>query len=142
MFSLFLAGGLDAANPPNPTIHGRAEADSIVLIGPDARQQLVVMQEGRDATRSVRYSTHPAGIVEISATGFVKATANGEATITADSDGHPSASIQVRVEQFDQPQAVSFANDVVPVFTRTPSRPARTGFSFRSSGSIRDPTLR
>ncbi len=119
MFSLFLAGGLDAANPPNPTIHGRAEADSIVLIGPDARQQLVVMQEGRDATRSVRYSTHPAGIVEISATGFVKATANGEATITADSDGHPSASIQVRVEQFDQPQAVSFANDVVPVFTRS-----------------------
>ncbi|MEM1295548.1 MAG: DUF1549 and DUF1553 domain-containing protein, partial [Verrucomicrobiota bacterium] len=50
--------------------------------------------------------------------GYIIPKANGEAKISAALEGK-TTTIVVRVEQVEKPQAVSFANDVVPVFTRS-----------------------
>lgn len=118
VLSVPLMGQLDAAKEPILAIHGRAGANVIQLLGPDARQQLVVLNGGSDSTRTATYSTSPNGIVEVTPSGFVIPKANGSATITASLDGQ-TASTKVQVEEFETPQKVSFPNDVVPVFTRS-----------------------
>ncbi len=92
------------------------------LVGPDARLQLVVtaaFQGGkfRDATGDATYEAAPEGIVRVEPGGRVAPLRDGAVTIKAAAEGL-STSVQVTVERFADPPAVSFANQVVPVFTK------------------------
>ena len=88
------------------------------LVGPDALLQIVVSEGQRDMTRDVRYTIEPAGVIAIDASGLVKPLADGEAMVTATSDGHSPANIKVTVEQHGTPQPINFANEVVPILTK------------------------
>ena len=93
------------------------------LLGAQARLQLLVTAELRtgqlrDCTRAVTYTAKPAGIVQISKTGEVTPIEDGRVTITATADGS-SASIELSVEQARKSLPINFANQIVPIFTKT-----------------------
>ncbi|QDT26348.1 DUF1549 and DUF1553 domain-containing protein [Gimesia panareensis] len=99
------------------------QAKNIELSDPDARQQLLITlkeESGslRDVTREVKYQIVPAGIAEVSPTGYVRPLSNGTATITAQLASAPSIKIPVHVSSFEQRRPVSFYNDVIPQLTR------------------------
>ncbi len=117
------------ATPPAPLsqlqIYARAGAKSIQIIGPEARQQLIVTERNdklrfreKDVTGRVAYSAVPPNIVAIDKHGFLSPLANGKAKVTAQLAGAKPASIEVTVEKFGEFQPVSFPNDIVPIFTR------------------------
>jgi hypothetical protein len=130
--SLMDAGSAVAAAPkglgdPGTLNALRIEPDvdgkGIVLRGRDGRQQLFVtgvFSSGqlRDLTRSVQYTSEPAGIVAIDAAGHVTPTADGKAVITASGSGGLTAQIPVEVQGFVQDIPVHFTNQVVPIFTK------------------------
>lgn len=106
-------------------IYARAGVKSIQLIGPEARQQLIVTDRNdkirfreTDVTGHVIYSSVPPNIVAIDKHGFLSPLANGKAKVTAHLEGAKPASIEVTVEKFAEFQPVSFPNDIVPIFTR------------------------
>ena len=86
-------------------ISGRGgTGEGFTLIGPDARQQLLVTAETpgahpRDVTAQVNFRIEPVGIVEFSDTGYVKPSADGTAVITAELNGAEAASIEVTAER-------------------------------------------
>lgn len=99
------------------------QAKMIFLNDPDAQHQILVTLEDktgliRDVTREVLYHVEPAGIVQISKTGFVTPLANGRATITAQMTSIPPIVFPVLVSSFEKPRPVSFCNDVIPQLTR------------------------
>jgi hypothetical protein len=103
--------------------NGRLTDGRFILAGRDAQQQLVVaakFQSGqsRDATRVVKYSAAPDGIVTVSESGFVRPVAEGEATITIAHPAGVSTSAKVSVSHIQQDLAVNFPNQVVPIFTK------------------------
>jgi hypothetical protein len=92
------------------------------LVGPDARLQLVVTAalpggKHRDATHEAKYSAAPEGVVRIEEGGRIVPLKDGKATIQAAAQGL-TASVEVAIERFADPPAVSFSNQVVPVFTK------------------------
>ncbi|MBU6301906.1 MAG: DUF1553 domain-containing protein [Verrucomicrobia bacterium] len=105
---------------PALSVRGRSGGtDPIILLGPDARQQVVVTSgESRDVTHDVRWSVEPAGVVAFDGTGFLKPVTDGQATVSVTHSDGSSGSIQVRVEQSAEPQPINFTNDVVPILTR------------------------
>ena len=105
-----------AAAPELTLSTGRDKSGSFVLAGRDSTQQLVATLEG-DATRKARYSVFPAGIVRVDATGLVVPIKEGKATITA-SVGSAQARLGVEVARQEADLPISFANDVVPIFTK------------------------
>ncbi len=92
--------------------------EKINLVGPHDGYQLVVMTPERDLTREATYACEPAGIVEIDQTGFVRPLKDGTATITATWEGTRSSPREVTVERHSDLIPVSFANEIVPLFTR------------------------
>ncbi|MBJ06256.1 MAG: S-layer protein [Verrucomicrobiaceae bacterium] len=94
----------------------------ISLSGQHALHQLVLTarRDGlmdRDASALASYSVTPTGIVRVEPGGLIRVLADGEATITA---RLANASIQrrVRVGRAGESLAISFPNEVVPIFTR------------------------
>jgi len=92
------------------------------LRGPDARMQLLVTGEhhgGRlsDMTRSVQFSSEPAGIVAIDTQGMIKPTGEGTVKIIATA-GDKSAQVEVDIKDFNHPPEISFPNQIVPIFTK------------------------
>lgn len=107
--------------------------DSVILIGNERRQQLVVTGnyssgELRDLTRRVAYHAEPSGVVSIDDSGLMSSRGNGTAAIVveftqdapdADATADPiSATIQVTVKSFERNPPVNFPNQVVPIFTK------------------------
>ena len=90
----------------------------ITLTGPQARHQLVLMAPGQDLTRKATYACDPEGIVEVDRSGYLRPLRNGTATITATWKGARSAVRTVTVERHNEEIPVSFANEIVPLFTR------------------------
>jgi hypothetical protein len=95
-----------------------------ILKGADARQQLLVTyvhESGaeHDVTRGVQYEVSPTNIVSVGTRGLVTPMADGVATVTAKSTNGLTASVRVRVEQFGAQQPINFANQIVPIFTKT-----------------------
>jgi len=105
-------------------VSGRAgPSEAFSLIGPDARQQLVVtVDDGvhppRDVTHDVRWTVAPAGVVAWGGPGFLEPVADGTTQVTATLLDGTTASLSVHVEQSTQPQPINFSNDVVPILTR------------------------
>jgi hypothetical protein len=102
---------------------GAAPEASLVLVGSEARRQLVVTGtydsgQARDLTRDVQYETTPEGVVRVESNGQVVPLANGEATVTARTAAGQSASVSVKVERHGEVIPVNFPNQVVPIFTK------------------------
>lgn len=108
-------------SPPAITLRWSSD-DAISLRGEFDSHQLVVSvsRDGglaEDATRTAKYTTSPEGIVSVDSTGFVRALADGEATITAELDGGRTHR-QISVTGCGNPKVISFPNEVVPIFTK------------------------
>ncbi len=102
---------------------GRPNDTLAVIAGRDGMQQLVVTLttddgQTQDVTREVQYQAEPADRVQVDDTGLVTPLAEGTATITALHPDVGTATVQVRVEHFDQDLPINFANEVVPLFTK------------------------
>lgn len=122
--ALVLAGTAAAQGESRLTISGRAgTGDGFTLIGPDARQQLVITLEApgarpRDVTGEVTFRVEPPGIVEFLHPGYLKPSGDGKAVITAELSGAASGQIGVTAERVGSPLPINFANEVVPILTR------------------------
>jgi hypothetical protein len=93
------------------------------LVGAEARLQLLVtgeLSDGqlRDLTRKVGYDVKPLGMVQISREGEVTPLHDGVVTVTASGEG-TSASIELTVEQAENSLPINFANQIVPIFTKS-----------------------
>jgi len=103
---------------------GRAAKDgSLTLAGRDSGQQLLVTGryssgQLRDLTHQVKYEASPADIVSVGAGGYVSALKEGKAVIQAKSAAGLVAAVVVKVTDIVRDVPISFANDVVPIFTR------------------------
>jgi hypothetical protein len=131
----WLAGGAvpakgsgDAANPAELLLHaaGTDEKDAgkpAKLVGPDARLQLILTAKFADGkladwTGQAKYSAAPEGVVRVDASGQVVPLKDGTATVKAVGAGGAAASADVRVERCDNPPAINFGNQIVPIFTK------------------------
>ena len=98
------------------------DTGAYTLRGPDASLQLLVTGkyttgQERDLTQKAKYTSAPANIVAIDATGVVTPLANGEATVTAASEGK-TTTVKVKVEHFVNAPQINFPNQIVPIFTK------------------------
>src|SRR6202044_1591765 len=94
---------------------------SVDLDGPEAYEQLLaeasVEGHQEDWTRTAQWTSSDPNIAKVDQTGVVRPVADGQATITAKSQGR-SASLTVRVKNAHAPFAWTFRNDVIPVLTK------------------------
>ncbi len=124
MFAGLVAGALCAdAKPDALELTAQAgAARAFEMKGSRARQQLVAetIEKGQqvDVTRKVKYAVSPAKVVTISPTGFVEAIGNGDAVITATYPGGLSASVKIKVTEYDDHTPVHFRDEIVPIFTK------------------------
>lgn len=93
------------------------------LQGRDARLQLLVSRTGPegevvDVTAAVVYSVQPAGIVEIAGDGWVTPLADGETSVTAQTDDGLSVTTTLQVTHMGNEAELHFANRIVPIFTK------------------------
>ncbi|MCO8121200.1 DUF1553 domain-containing protein [Stieleria sp. TO1_6] len=93
------------------------------LQGSDARLQLLVTRADDDGTESdwtrrVQFHATPTGIVSIDSSGLVTPLADGQVQIDAATDDGTTASATLTVSGSGQTQAVSFAGQVVPIFSK------------------------
>src|SRR5215831_16412940 len=99
------------AFPPKFQLVGEDDARQIVLSG--------VLQNGalQDLTGDAQYEVADSKIVRVTSAGRVMPLANGTTTITA-RYGERSVRISVTTESMDQAIPISFANHIVPIFTK------------------------
>jgi len=110
-----------AAQAGDLSLRTGAGTGPIVLKGPEARSQVIVMEgKNRDLTREVKFTLEPAGIAAIDSSGRLVPIGEGETTLVATpaAAGTTPLRVPISVIAFAKPQPVSFTNDVVPVFTR------------------------
>jgi len=120
-----VVGALTAAGKPSAldlTAQTGKGAKAFSLKGKHSRQQLVATttDTGKqvDVSRKVKYSATPAKVVTIDANGMVTPLGDGEATITATYTGGLTATVKVKVLEFDVVQPINFANEISPIFTK------------------------
>ncbi|MBS0209413.1 MAG: DUF1549 domain-containing protein [Planctomycetes bacterium] len=92
------------------------------LNGRDARQQLLATAtdaagQKHDVTATVKFITSAPAVVAIDATGLATPTAQGAVTVTT-TLGNLSAKTELVVENFAADSAISFPNQIVPMFTK------------------------
>jgi hypothetical protein len=92
------------------------------LVGEDDARQIVlsgVLQNGalQDLTGDAQYEVADSKILRVTSAGRVIPLANGSTTITA-RYGERSVKISVTAQSMDQVIPVSFANHIVPIFTK------------------------
>lgn len=117
-FSSLLLAMVSAASAADLTLVARGGGGELTLVGPYDSQQLLVSSEDKDVTRRARYSVEPKGIAEVDAKGLVKPLANGQGTLTAGLSDGSKATLRLNIQRFGEEPLMSFANDVVPIFTR------------------------
>ncbi|TWT94605.1 DUF1549 domain-containing protein [Stieleria varia] len=93
------------------------------LVGVDARLQLVVStvdDAGNqvDVTRAVTYTSEPPGIVSIDETGLVTPLADANVSVTTTHPDGRAVQIPLTVSQTGVAREISFASQVVPIFTK------------------------
>jgi hypothetical protein len=114
----------DALPQPNPSQVRALQATpvEVVLRGGDAARQLVItatLDDGRqqDLTRVAAYEVSDPTVVSVSGSGRVTPRGNGSTAITVHYGDH-RAEIPVRAEAVGENLPISFANQVLPVFTK------------------------
>ncbi|MGY8730956.1 MAG: S-layer protein, partial [Pirellulales bacterium] len=131
-FSILLTAQEDKTTPPglgdpgllqSIDIDNVAENETTIISGRDAGLQLIVTGaydsgQQRDLTRDVVYSGVPAGLVDISSSGFVSPVSEGAVVITAKSDGKFVTTVSIQVTDIVTDLAVNFPNEISPVFTK------------------------
>jgi hypothetical protein len=95
---------------------------SALLRGPDSVQQIAVDEltgehGPRDVTREAKYASSDGRIATVDEAGLITACGDGSTTLTVRL-GKQAATIPVTVKEFAAGQAVHFANQVVPIFTK------------------------
>src|SRR4051794_5737419 len=103
---------------------GDESVTSLKLRGADARHQLLVtakLDDGmlRDVTHDAKFDVSPASVAKVTSDGLLLATGNGSATVTAHVPGGQSATLTLTVEQFETKLPINFANQIVPIFTKS-----------------------
>jgi hypothetical protein len=94
----------------------------IMLTGPHARQQLLLVREDHgkvvaDHTRQAKYTSSDEKVAAVDAAGNVRAVGDGEATVTATLDGD-TARVVVKVQKTKDEFRWSFRNHIIPMMTR------------------------
>lgn len=82
-----------------------------------ARRQLLVSVDGRDATRTVQYTSQKPEVVTVDASGYLVPHANGSADIEVKHNGQ-STVVPVAVSGFEKTRPVDFATEVEPLLSR------------------------
>ena len=96
----------------------------LLLKGADATHQLNVASKGAsgaivDATRTVRFTAEPQGIVEVDSGGRISVRGNGVAVVRARHEtAGLSAEMTVVVEDAQSVAPINFGNKIVPIFTK------------------------
>lgn len=108
------SGRMHVGNPTTGTL----------LLGPEARQQLVVtarVLDGRlvDYTRLVEYESKPVGVITIDETGFVTPLANGTVCITGKAGPGMFCTIKLTIREINKSRPINFPNQIVPIFTKS-----------------------
>jgi hypothetical protein len=101
------------------TLEARGSKADLTLVGPYDSQQLLVTAADRDVTRKARYFIEPKEIAVIDAQGLVKPRTNGQGVLTAKLSDGSKATLKLNVQRFGEEIPMSFANDIVPIFTRS-----------------------
>jgi hypothetical protein len=115
-----VAGAAVPAIPPLARL--RVEPRSVDLRGPDSVAQLAVegLSAGsgpRDVTHEATFESSDVRVATVDRGGWVTATGDGAGRIVVRA-GSLAASVPVSVSRFSDGDAVHFANDVVPIFTK------------------------
>ncbi|HEX2489600.1 MAG TPA: DUF1549 domain-containing protein, partial [Blastocatellia bacterium] len=97
--------------PSDPIIFGANLTQTLIVTGKYTDGSL------RDVTRQASFTSSDSAVATIDPGGTVKAIKNGMAWITA-KVGRLSARQAVRVQLADQERAISFVNDIAPIFVR------------------------
>ncbi|MCI0660771.1 MAG: Ig-like domain-containing protein, partial [Acidobacteria bacterium] len=97
--------------PSNPLIFGAQLTQTLIVTGKYTDGSL------RDLTRQASFTSSDPAVATVDSSGTVKAIKNGQAWITA-KVGRLSARQTIRVQLADQKRAISFVNDIAPIFTR------------------------
>jgi uncharacterized protein DUF1549/uncharacterized protein DUF1553 len=87
------------------------------LSGRLAASQLLVTASSTDVTRDVTYTLEPAGIVDVSPSGFLKPLADGRASLRIELRGE-AVTVPVLVERASTAEPVDFERDVQPILSR------------------------
>lgn len=95
---------------------------SVLLKSPEGSQQLLVLQtlpDGRrqDVTRRVEFRVQDGRIATVDSRGLVKPRTDGKTELTANFEGQP-VSIPVEIRGMENPQPVSFRNEIIPILTK------------------------
>lgn len=128
--SAFAADTPAAKKPASDTLKLPAPAEitelqvqpkEIRLIGDDDSRQIVItggLKGGlQDLSGDVTYQVADTKVVRVTPAGRVVPLANGKTTVTA-RYGDKSVQIQVQAESMDRARPISFANQVIPIFTK------------------------
>jgi Protein of unknown function (DUF1549)/Protein of unknown function (DUF1553)/Bacterial Ig-like domain/Bacterial Ig-like domain (group 2) len=97
--------------PSNPLIFGAHLTQTLIVTGKYTDGSL------RDLTRQASFTSSDPAVATVDPSGTVKAIKNGMAWITA-KVGRLSARQAIRVQLADQKRAISFVNDIAPIFAR------------------------
>src|SRR5579862_9180072 len=103
---------------PSLQIHPAA----VTLTGPQATQRLSVLRVEKndvveDVTSRTEYFSLNPKVVTVDENGVVHAVGDGETSVSA-SQNDMSATIKIKVEKTREPAAISFVNQVIPVFMK------------------------
>lgn len=121
---LIVAISVDARAETVLSIAARSgEFKPILLKGKTSAQQLVVTaKQGAklgDVTDQVKYTVKPGGLVMCHASGLVKPIKNGKGIITVQLKGAKDVTIPFEVTDMEKTSPADFANEVIPVLTRS-----------------------
>ena len=100
-----------------------ADGKGVLLRSRDGRQQLFatgIYSSGqlRDHSRSVQYTSEPAGVVQIDATGYMVPLKDGKAVVKAVGSNNIAAEVAVEVTGVANDIPINFPNQIVPIFTK------------------------
>jgi uncharacterized protein DUF1549/uncharacterized protein DUF1553/Big-like domain-containing protein len=100
-----------ALEPDHPAIFGAQLTQTLLVTGKYSDGSL------RDLTRQASFTSSDQAVATVDTSGKVKAIKNGQSWVTA-KVGRLSARQLIRVQLAEQKRAISFVNDVAPIFTR------------------------
>ncbi len=98
--------------PGAVSLKGRRDTAQLIASGTMANAQRA------DFTRAAKWTTSDEKIVKVAKTGQIVPVSDGKVTITADLGNGLTAKAEVTVTGLNEPDPVSFRNDVIPAFSQ------------------------